>query len=160
MTEEIVILQDKPPYDHVFIRAIAFACFFVMSPVFILIFLMEPTWGYWGLILWIIVPLFVYSVPYLLVVPTKVVVTRNQVWVKHGRLWRIKIPIEAITGSEVMDYPPWWANFQYFYPTAQWVHITKTSGVLKWWYIPATSATQLVLSIRQARREGGHTSQL
>jgi len=154
MTIEETVLTDFPPYDSTFIRAIAFGCFFVLSPVFIMIFLFEPDWGYWGLILWIIVPAFVYSIPYLLAVPTKIVLTDERLRIKHGKLWTIDIPVEKITSSEVMDHAPWWANFQYFYPYAQWVHITKSSGFLSWWYVPTTSATQLVLKILETKSAG------
>ena len=152
MTPEDPILLDFPPYDSTFIRAIAFGCFFVLSPVFIMIYLFEPNWGYWSLILWLIVPAFVYSIPYLLVVPTKVALTEEQLYIKHGKLWTIKIPIANIINSEVMDQPPWWGNFQYFYPYAQWVHITKTSGLLSWWYLPTTSAARVVLDIQRIKR--------
>lgn len=154
MTSEETLLIDSPPYDHEFIKVIAFACLFVMAPVFIMIFLFEPEWGYWGLVLGVLVPIFVAAIPYLLVVPTKIVVSSSQVRIKHGRLWTIRIPIERIVHSEVLDHPPWWGNFQYFFPHAQWVYLRKSSGILHWWYVPTTSATRLVLSIMQAQERG------
>ncbi len=148
-----VHFTDEPPYDAEFVRVIAFACFFVLSPVFILLFLFDTSIGVWALLLWIIVPLLVYSIPYLLVVPTHILITPELLQIKHGLTWTIKIPVSSITDTKILEYPPMWANFQYFYPYAQWVRLSKTSGWLSWWYVPTTSATQLVLVLSKIKEQ-------
>lgn len=144
--ENGILFSDTPPYDRVFIRAIAAGVFFVMSPVFLLLFYTASDLAAWALILWIGVPVIVMVIPYLFIIPAHITITRDRLQVRHG-LWSIRIPIEQIALAEVVEYPPWWANFQYFFPNAQWVHLEKSSGKLGWWYIPTSSAAECVLAI-------------
>ncbi|MHA1882118.1 MAG: hypothetical protein ACTSUO_03645 [Candidatus Thorarchaeota archaeon] len=145
-----IIFADKPPYDSVFIRAIAFAMAFVMAPVFLIIMFTEPNFALLVGLVWLFIPIFVISIPYLLVVPADITLTQKAIRVKHG-VWSITIPLDQIEQCDVIQYPPWWANFQHYYPNAQWIQIAKSKGRLNWWYIPTTNATQLVLAIRRAQ---------
>ena len=150
MTSEATVFTDRPPYDSELIRMMAFAGTFIMAPVFLLIIFTEPEYAIALGLIWISVPLIVIAVPYLLMVPALITLTTKSITVKHG-IWKITIPLLEIEKCEVVSLPPWWANFQHVYPNAQWVHITKSKGRLDWWYIPTTSATQLVLAIRRAQ---------
>ena len=145
-----IIFTDKPPYDSVFIRSAAFAAAFVLAPVFLIILFTEPDFALVVGLVWLCIPIIIIAIPHLLVVPADITLTQKAIRVKHG-VWSITIPLDEIEQCDVVPYPPWWANFQYYYPNAQWVHITKSKGRLDWWYIPTTSATQLVLAIRGAR---------
>lgn len=158
MNSNEALFVDRPPYDVVLARAVSFAAFFVLSPVFILMAYTEPSYTGWLILLWLFIPLFIIAIAYLLIIPGQITVTRKNVTSKHGA-WSVKIPLAHIQDLEVLRYAPWWVNFQHFYPNAQWVHVTKSRGLLKWWYIPATSATQLVVAIRKAMKDNQEEKQ-
>jgi hypothetical protein len=141
-----ILFSDTPPYESMFIRAVAAGVFFVMSPIFILLFFIASELALWALVLWIGVPVIVIVIPYLLIIPAHITITRETLHVRHG-LWSIRIPLKQIALSEVVEYPPWWANFQYFFPNAQWIRLEKSSGRLGWWYLPTSSAAECVLAI-------------
>ncbi len=148
MHDNSVLLCDNPPYDRTLIRAIAFACFFVQSPIYLLIVLSEPTWGIWALLLWFLVPALAFAIPYLLIIPTRIELTSTTLRIKHGMVWTTSHALDDVVDFHILDYPPWWVNFQYFFPYAQWIRVEKRNGWLKSWYIPTTSATRLVVAIR------------
>ncbi len=147
-----LVFTDKPPYDSVFIKAAAFAAAFVLAPVFLILLFTEPDFVVLFGLVWICTPVIIIAIPYLLVVPANIILTQKAIRVKHG-VWSITIPLDEIEHCEVVAYPPWWANFQHYFPNAQWMQIAKSKGRLDWWYIPTTSATQLILAIRGAQGE-------
>jgi hypothetical protein len=95
-----------------------------------------------ALILLVLVPLIVVAIPYSFGVPAYVVVTEKGIVVRHGKLLRIRIPASSLISVELRP-PPWWFNIYYLFANAQWVYVRKSTGLLKWWCIPATSGVRL-----------------
>jgi hypothetical protein len=95
-----------------------------------------------SIILIFLVPLIVLTIPYSFGVPAHVTVTEMGVVVRHGKLLRIKIPKSSIISTDLKP-PPWWFNLYYLFAPAQWVHVKKRTGLLKWWFIPTTSGVKL-----------------
>jgi hypothetical protein len=121
-----------------------------MGPVFLLLAFSEPTLRGFALALFIIVPLIILMTVYGLGVPGQVVVSDWGIVVKHGLLVRIRIPVEDIISLNI-EPPPWWLNYYYLYANAQWLRVGKRLGLLKWWYIPTTSASKLKLVIESVQ---------
>ena len=150
MTDSSQDYLDRPAYDVGFLRYVAAGSAFILTPVFLLMMLTESDFTLWIGLLWISVPVIVFLVPYLLVIPAVVSLTVDRVEVRHG-VWTLKIPYSVIEYCEIVPAPPSWVNNHYMFPNAQWVHVRKDKGLFKSWYIPATSATSLTLAIRKRR---------
>jgi len=147
MTDEIsTIFQDIAPYDRSLVNVAVIMPIVIMSPVFLLMAYSEPALSGLALSLFFIVPAIILTTVYGLGVPGTVVVSDWGIIVKHGLLIRIKIPRKTIV-STTIEPPPWWLNYYYLHANAQWLRVGKSSGLLKWWYIPTTSATRLKLAI-------------
>ena len=142
--------SDRPVYDVQFLRYVAAGSVFIMSPVFILLMLTESAYAIWIGLLWLAVPACIFVVPYLLVIPALITMKDTTLVVRHGK-WTMRFPNSIIDYEEIVQAPPTWVNNHYMFPSAQWVHIRKTKGIFKSWYIPATSATRLILAIRKMR---------
>jgi hypothetical protein len=141
-----IVFQDIAPYDHSLVNVAAIMPIIIMSPVFLLLAYSEPALSGLSLVLFILIPTTILTAVYGLGVPGRVVVSEWGIVIKHGLLVRIRIPREAVV-STTIEPPPWWLNYYYLYANAQWLRVGKTSGLLKWWYIPTTSATRLKLVI-------------
>ena len=139
---------DSPQYDVGFLRYTAAGALFILSPVFVMLMITEVAYVFWIALAWLMVPLCIFLVPYLLVVPAYITTTDSVLIARHGK-WTLKFPYSNIEYSEIIEHPPTWVNNHYMFPNAQWVHIRKNKGIVKSWYIPATSATKLTLAIRE-----------
>jgi hypothetical protein len=137
-----ILMEDIPPYDRSLIYVATIMPIVIMSPIFLLMGYSEPTLTAASLVLIILVPLIVLTIPYSFGVPAHVTVTEKGVVVRHGKLLRIRIPSNSIISTDLRP-PPWWFNLYYLFAHAQWVHVKKSTGLLKWWYIPATSGVRL-----------------
>lgn len=140
------IFEDTAPYDQSLVKVAMIMPIVIVGPVFLLLAFSEPALRGFALALILIIPLVILMTVYGLGVPGKVTVSEWGIVVKHGLLVRIKIPVEDIM-SITIELPPWWLNYYYLYANAQWLRVGKKSGILKWWYIPTTSATKLKLAI-------------
>jgi len=134
--------EDTPPYDKSLITAATAMPVVIMTPIFLLLAYSEPELTPIALILLFLVPLVVVMFPYSFGVPARVVVTEKGIAVRHGKLLRIEIPASSLVSIELKP-PPWWFNIYYLFANAQWVYVRKSTGLLKWWSIPATSAARL-----------------
>ena len=136
------LFEDIPPYDQSLIAVATAMPIVIMSPIFLLMAYSEPALTAASLILILLVPLIVLAIPYSFGVPAHVTVSQKGVIVRHGKLLRIRIPSKSIISTDLKP-PPWWFNLYYLFAPAQWVHVRKSTGLLKWWYIPATSGARL-----------------
>ena len=140
------VFEDTAPYDQSLVKVATIMPIVIVGPVFLLLAFSEPALRGFALALFLIIPLVILMTVYGLGVPGKVTVSEWGIVVKHGLLVRIKIPVEDIM-SITIEPPPWWLNYYYLYANAQWLRVGKRAGLLKWWYIPTTSATKLKLAI-------------
>ena len=138
---------DRPDYDVGFLKVAAAGSAFILAPVFLSLMFSEPQYFGWIFLLWILVPICVIAVPYMLVIPAVITIDNMMVNARHG-VWTLKIPLHIVEYTEIVSAPPSWVNNHYMFPNAQWVHFRKTKGLIKSWYVPATSATQLILTVR------------
>ena len=136
------LFEDTPPYDRSLIAVATIMPIMIMSPIFVLMAYTDPTLAAAAAILIVLVPLIVLTIPYGLGVPAHVIVTEKGVLIRHGRLLRIRIPGPSFISADLRP-PPWWFNLYYLFAPSQWVHVRKSTGLLKWWYIPATSGVKL-----------------
>lgn len=150
---------DRPDYDSHFLKIATAGSMFILAPVFILLMVSESQYFGWLLLLWISVPVCIFSIPYLLVIPAVITVDHTRIVAKHG-LWKLKIPLRVIEYTEIVAAPPSWVNNHYMFPNAQWVHFRKTKGLFKSWYVPATSATRFILAVQneQNKKRGDESS--
>ena len=148
--KEQILFEDTPSYDRTLIAVAVAMPIVIMGPVFFLLAYSEPALSQVAFMLFILVPVIILVFPFALAVPTSVMVSRSGVSVKHGLFLRIRVPSSRIISSEIKP-PPWWFNLYYLYPNAQWVHIRKSHGLLKWWYIPTKSARRLVVALEEIR---------
>ncbi len=148
--KEQILFEDTPPYDRTLIAVAVAMPMVIMGPVFLLLAYSEPALSGVALLLFIIVPVIILVFPFTLAVPTSVLVSKSGILIKHGLFLRIRVSSGRIISSELKS-PPWWFNLYYLYPTAQWVHIKKSSGLLKWWYIPTKSARRLMVALEEIR---------
>ncbi|MHA2423861.1 MAG: hypothetical protein ACXAEF_03680 [Candidatus Thorarchaeota archaeon] len=139
---------DSPEYDVHFLKYAAGGSVFILSPVFIIMMLTEVSYALWIGLAWIMIPITVFLIPYLLVVPAIVTTTKSSLLARHGKR-TLKFPYSIIEYFEIVETPPTWVNNHYMFPNAQWIHIRKNKGLFKSWYIPATSATKLMLALRE-----------
>jgi hypothetical protein len=150
MMNDSRVFEDTAPYDRSLVKVATVMPIVIVGPVFLLLAFSEPALRGFALALFIIVPLIILMTVYGLGVPGQVMVSEWGVVVKHGLMVRIKIPIEDIM-SLTIEPPPWWLNYYYLYGNAQWLRVGKRAGLLKWWYIPTTSATKLKLAIESVQ---------
>ena len=143
------IFEDTAPYDQSLVKVAAIMPIVIVGPVFLLLAFAEPALRGFAIALFFIVPLLILMTVYGLGVPGKVEVSEWGLVVKHGLLIRIEVPVEDIVAITI-EPPPWWLNYYYLYANAQWLRVGKRSGILKWWYIPTTSATKLKLAIESS----------
>ncbi|MFX1272820.1 MAG: hypothetical protein ACFFAX_14125 [Promethearchaeota archaeon] len=136
------MFEDSPPYDKSLIAVATIMPIVIMTPIFLLMAYSEPALTAAALILIVLVPLIVLTIPYGFGVPGYVSVSEARIVVRHGRVLCIRIPIGSIISTDLRP-PPWWFNLYYLFAPSQWVHVRKSTGLLKWWYIPATSAARL-----------------
>ena len=134
--------EDIPPYDKALIAVASIMPIVIMTPIFLLMAFSDPTLAPAALVLIVLVPIIVIMIPYGLGVPAHVTVTESGIVIRHGRLLRIRIPISSIISLDVKP-PPWWFSIYYLFSPSQWVFVKKSTGLLKWWCIPATSGTKL-----------------
>ncbi|MHA1906767.1 MAG: hypothetical protein ACW98Y_05710 [Candidatus Thorarchaeota archaeon] len=139
---------DSPTHDVHFLRYVAAGSLFILSPVFIILMLTEISFALWIGLAWIMIPVIIFLVPYVLVVPAIITTTDSTLLARHGKR-TLKFPFSIMEYCEIIEAPPSWVNNHYLFPNAQWVHIRKSKGFFKSWYIPATSATKLTLAIRE-----------
>jgi hypothetical protein len=139
---EHFLFEDSPPYDKSLIAVATIMPIVIMTPIFLLMAYSDPALTPVALFLTVLVPVIVILIPYGLGVPGYVTVTKSRIVIRHGRLLRIRIPISSIASTNLKP-PPWWFNLYYLFAPSQWVHVRKSTGLLKWWYIPATSAVRL-----------------
>ena len=144
------IFDDIAPYDRSLVNVAAIMPIIIMSPVFLLLAYSEPALSGLAIILFILIPTIILTTVYGLGVPGLVVVSNTGIIVKHGLLVRVKILKDEIVSTSI-ESPPWWLNYYYLYANAQWVRVGKTSGYLKWWYIPTSNATKLRLAIESIK---------
>ena len=144
--------EDTPPYDRSLVKVGTVMPIVIMRPVFLLMAYSEPALTGVALALFILVPLVILMTVYGLGVPGDVMVSDWGIVVSHGLLIKIRIPVENIV-STVIEPPPWWLNYYYLYSNAQWLRVRKTSGLLKWWYVPTSSASRLKLAIKSIQNQ-------
>ena len=140
------IFKETAPYDQSLVKVATVMPIVIMGPVFLLLAYSEPTLRWVALALFVIIPLLILMTVYGLGVPGQVMISEWGITIKHGLLVTIKIPVEDIR-SITIEPPPWWLNYYYLYANAQWLRVGKKAGLLKWWYIPTKSATNLKLAI-------------
>ncbi|MFX1265751.1 MAG: hypothetical protein ACFFH0_10260 [Promethearchaeota archaeon] len=136
------LFEDTPPYDRSLIAVATVMPILIMSPIFLLMAYSNPALTATEAILIVLVLLVVLTIAYGLGVPAHVVVTEKGIVVGHGRLLRIRIPSTSIVSTDLRP-PPWWFSLYYLFAPAEWVHVRKSSGLLKWWYIPVTLGVKL-----------------
>ena len=148
--KEQILFEDTPLYDRTLIAVAVVMPIVIMGPIFFLLAYSEPALSQIAFMLFILVPLIILAFPFALAVPTSVMVSRSGILIKHGLILRIRVSSSHIISSELKP-PPWWFSLYYLYPNAQWVHIRKSRGLLKWWYIPTKSARRLMAVIEEIR---------
>jgi hypothetical protein len=137
-----ILFEGTAPYDRSLVQVATVMPIVIMSPVFLLIVYSEPALSWMAILLFILIPTIILTTVYGLGVPGRVTVSEWGIVVKHGLLVRVKIPHEKIV-STTLEPPPWWLSYYYLYANAQWLRVGKSTGLLKWWYIPTSSASRL-----------------
>lgn len=145
-----IILEDTAPYDESLVRVSAVVPIIIIGPVFLLMAFAEPALTGLALILFILIPIVILTTVYGLGVPGRVTVSEWGIVVRHGVFVRIRVPVEDIVSLSV-EPPPWWLNYYYLYANAQWLRVGKRTGILKWWYVPTTSAARLKIAIESIK---------